>query len=61
MLSGDIDFLLKCVAPDVVTFQNFIIRELTRCAERQFRQDSHHDQDRETRARAAGIARVGEG
>jgi DNA-binding Lrp family transcriptional regulator len=29
MLSGDIDFLLKCVAPDVVTFQNFIIRELT--------------------------------
>ena len=29
MLSGDTDFLLKCVAPDVVTFQNFIIRELT--------------------------------
>jgi DNA-binding Lrp family transcriptional regulator len=29
MLSGDVDFLLKCVAPDVVTFQNFIIRELT--------------------------------
>jgi DNA-binding Lrp family transcriptional regulator len=29
MLSGDIDFLLKCVAPDVVTFQNFVIRELT--------------------------------
>jgi DNA-binding Lrp family transcriptional regulator len=29
MLSGDIDFLLKCVAPDVVTFQSFIIRELT--------------------------------
>ena len=29
MLSGEIDFLLKCVAPDVVTFQNFIIRELT--------------------------------
>jgi DNA-binding Lrp family transcriptional regulator len=29
MLSGEIDFLLKCVAPDVVTFQNFVIRELT--------------------------------
>ncbi len=29
MLSGDTDFILKCVAPDVVTFQNFIIRELT--------------------------------
>jgi DNA-binding Lrp family transcriptional regulator len=29
MLSGEIDFLLKCVAPDVVTFQNFIIRDLT--------------------------------
>ncbi len=29
MLSGDTDFLLKCVAPDVVTFQNFVIRELT--------------------------------
>ena len=29
MLSGETDFLLKCVAPDVVTFQNFNIRELT--------------------------------
>jgi DNA-binding Lrp family transcriptional regulator len=29
MLSGDIDFLLKCVAPDLPTFQNFIIRDLT--------------------------------
>lgn len=29
MLSGDTDFILKCVAPDVVTFQNFIIRDLT--------------------------------
>jgi DNA-binding Lrp family transcriptional regulator len=29
MLSGDIDFLLKCIAPDLATFQNFIIRELT--------------------------------
>jgi DNA-binding Lrp family transcriptional regulator len=29
MLSGDIDFLLKCMAPDLTAFQNFIIRELT--------------------------------
>ncbi len=29
MLSGETDFLLKCVAPDLVTFQNFIIRDLT--------------------------------
>jgi DNA-binding Lrp family transcriptional regulator len=29
MLSGEIDFLLKCVAPDLQTFQTFIIRELT--------------------------------
>jgi DNA-binding Lrp family transcriptional regulator len=29
MLSGDIDFLLKCVAPDLPSFQNFIIRNLT--------------------------------
>ena len=29
MLSGEVDFLLKCVTPDLQTFQNFIIRELT--------------------------------
>jgi len=29
MLSGETDFILKCVSPDVVTFQNFIIRDLT--------------------------------
>ncbi|MCB1443483.1 MAG: Lrp/AsnC family transcriptional regulator [Methyloceanibacter sp.] len=29
MLSGEIDFLLRCVAPDLTAFQNFIIRELT--------------------------------
>lgn len=29
MLSGDVDFLLKCVAPDLASFQNFIIRDLT--------------------------------
>lgn len=29
MLSGEVDFLLKCVAPDLQAFQNFIIQELT--------------------------------
>ncbi len=26
MLSGDIDFILKCVAPDMATFQDFVAR-----------------------------------
>lgn len=29
MLSGEIDFILKCVAVDLAAFQNFIIHELT--------------------------------
>jgi DNA-binding Lrp family transcriptional regulator len=29
MLSGEIDFLLKCMAPDLGAFQEFIIHELT--------------------------------
>lgn len=29
MLSGEIDFILKCVAPDLAAFQEFIINELT--------------------------------
>jgi len=29
MLSGEVDFLLKCVAPDLQAFQNFVIGELT--------------------------------
>jgi DNA-binding Lrp family transcriptional regulator len=29
MLSGEVDFILKCVAPDLRTFQNFVIEELT--------------------------------
>jgi DNA-binding Lrp family transcriptional regulator len=29
MLSGEIDFVLKCVATDLSTFQDFIIHELT--------------------------------
>ena len=29
MLSGDVDFILKCIAPDLPAFQNFVIRDLT--------------------------------
>ena len=29
MTSGETDYVLKCVAPDLTTFQNFVIRELT--------------------------------
>jgi DNA-binding Lrp family transcriptional regulator len=29
MLSGETDFILKCVAPDVAGFQDFVIHELT--------------------------------
>lgn len=29
MLSGDVDFMLKCVAPDLSAFQNFVIRDLS--------------------------------
>jgi DNA-binding Lrp family transcriptional regulator len=29
MLNGEIDFLLKCVAPDLSTFQSFLTGELT--------------------------------
>jgi DNA-binding Lrp family transcriptional regulator len=29
MLSGEADFLLKCVAPDLTAFQEFVIEELT--------------------------------
>ena len=29
MLNGEVDFILKCVAPDLSTFQTFIIEELT--------------------------------
>lgn len=29
MLSGEVDFLLKCVAPDLSTAQDFVINELT--------------------------------
>ena len=29
MLNGEVDFILKCVAPDLSTFQSFLTRELT--------------------------------
>jgi DNA-binding Lrp family transcriptional regulator len=29
MLSGETDFLLKCVSPDLTAFQDFVINELT--------------------------------
>jgi DNA-binding Lrp family transcriptional regulator len=29
MLNGEIDFILKCVSPDLSTFQQFLTRELT--------------------------------
>ncbi|MEM6667351.1 MAG: Lrp/AsnC family transcriptional regulator [Pseudomonadota bacterium] len=29
MLSGEVDFILKCVAPDLDTFQRFVIDDLT--------------------------------
>ncbi|MHA1127473.1 MAG: Lrp/AsnC family transcriptional regulator [Alphaproteobacteria bacterium] len=29
MLNGEIDFILKCVAPDLSTFQRFLTQELT--------------------------------
>lgn len=29
MLSGDIDYMLKCVAPDLTAFQDFVLGELT--------------------------------
>ena len=29
MLSGDADYILKCVAPDLPSFQDFVIEELT--------------------------------
>ncbi len=32
MLSGETDFILKCVAPDLTAFQEFIIDELTAAA-----------------------------
>jgi DNA-binding Lrp family transcriptional regulator len=29
MLNGEVDFILKCVAPDLSTFQRFLTEELT--------------------------------
>jgi DNA-binding Lrp family transcriptional regulator len=32
MLNGEIDFILKCVAPDLSTFQRFLTEQLTSAA-----------------------------
>jgi DNA-binding Lrp family transcriptional regulator len=32
MLNGEIDFILKCVAPDLSSFQSFLTGELTAAA-----------------------------
>jgi len=32
MLNGEVDFILKCVAPDLRTFQNFLTEDLLRAA-----------------------------
>lgn len=32
MLSGEVDFILQCVAPDLSAFQDFIIKQLTATA-----------------------------
>ncbi len=29
MLSGEVDYILKCIAPDLPAFQDFVIKELT--------------------------------
>jgi DNA-binding Lrp family transcriptional regulator len=29
MLSGDVDYVLKCLAPDLAAFQSFVLRDLT--------------------------------
>ena len=29
MMSGETDYILRCVAPDLGTFQDFVIKELT--------------------------------
>ncbi len=29
MLNGEVDFILKCVAPDLSSFQNFLTEDLT--------------------------------
>ncbi|NJM35217.1 MAG: Lrp/AsnC family transcriptional regulator [Rhodomicrobium sp.] len=29
MLAGEVDFILKCLAPDLASFQTFVIRDLT--------------------------------
>jgi DNA-binding Lrp family transcriptional regulator len=32
MLSGDVDYILQCVAPDIGAFQDFVLKDLTAAA-----------------------------
>ena len=59
MLSGETDFLLKCVAPDLTAFQDFVIEELTAARQRGERQDHPHHPPRQVRARRADRRRPG--
>lgn len=55
MLSGEVDFLLKCIAPDLGTFQSFVIDEPDGGG--QCRQRAHHAHHPAEQERAAGADR----
>ena len=59
MLSGDIDFILKCVAPDLRAFQTFIIDELTQDAGGRQRPHLARHPPAQERAGGAGDGREG--
>ena len=52
MLSGDVDFILKCVAPNLSAFQD-LVSELTAPAERPQRPHRAHPRPRQGRAAGA--------
>ena len=54
MLSGETDFQLKCVAPDLTAFQDFVIDGPDRGPERGQRQDHPGDPPGQIRARRTG-------
>ena len=53
MLNGEIDFILKCVAPDLSTFQTFLTEELTAAPNVGERQDQPRHPLRQGRAGGA--------
>ena len=59
MLSGETDFLLKCVAPDLTAFQDFVIERADGRGQRGERQDHPHHPPRQVRARRADRRRPG--